>query len=360
MDLIEYAEQGYFPDPLCRRHIRRRLQNHLADPAFRNTSRRLREAGVLLEDCRNGPIGSGYGLLQIRHDGLGAAFYEQHLGPYLKQSCCDYSRDPTTLADAENAMFERYVERAELRDGQRILDLGGGWGGLSMWLARRFPNAQIVTLCGTADQYAYLSLRARSAGLANLAPAIGALGDFEFRAFTPATSALITDGALPELRAGFDRILAIESFARVHNIGRLLAKLAAWMMPDGRVLVQSFAHGQRAHWFPDAPNAWLARHFLTQGLMPDPSFLLNFQDDLRCIGQWWFDGRHYARTANHWLVGLDRARLDVLNLFRAVYPLDEVAIWFQRWRLFYMTLAEVFGYEDGNVWGVAQVLLGKR
>ncbi len=342
--IIRCCERGWLPDALIRAGMRQLIGARLREEGREDSERSTEALQRLLTELRASPIAIETPAANAQHYEVPAAFFEAHLGPRMKYSCGYYRRGNETLAEAEEAMLECYAERAGVADGQRILDLGCGWGSLSLWLAKRLPHAQIVALSNSHGQRRFIEAQATRCGLDNLRVVTGNIVDFDF----------------PECDRGFDRILSVEMFEHMKNYGLLLAKLAGWLGDDGRLFVHLFAHRTLAYHFASRDTTdWMSRHFFTGGTMPSASLLLHFQDDLRVTRQWWIDGRHYARTAQQWLEALDASREPVLPLFADVYGKD-AALWFQRWRMFYMAVAELFGYARGNEWGVAHYLFEKR
>jgi cyclopropane-fatty-acyl-phospholipid synthase len=244
-------------------------------------------------------------------------------------------------------MLELYVQRAGLADGQSILDLGCGWGSLSLWLAARFPAARITALSNSHGQRAFIEARAAARRLSNLSVVTGNIVDFEF-------AAMPAEGR-------FDRVISIEMFEHMTNYASLLEKISRWMRADAKLFVHIFAHCTLAYPFETRDRSdWMAKYFFSGGTMPSEALLLHFQDHLRVMRHWWVSGVHYERTANHWLAALDAARDRVLPLFAATGSERDAAVGLQRWRMFYMAVAELFGYAHGNEWGVAHYLFDKR
>ncbi|MCA3777440.1 MAG: class I SAM-dependent methyltransferase [Burkholderia sp.] len=343
---LRCAERGRVPDALLRIAMRALLRQRLRDEHAGDAARCAAAFETLLAELRASPIAIDTQAANAQHYELPAAFFDAHLGPRAKYSCGYYPRGDETLAQAEDAMLALYAERADLADGQRILDLGCGWGSLSLWLAERFPHAQVVGLSNSHGQRAFIEQRAALRGLANLRIVTGNVADFEF--------------AEADADAGFDRVLSVEMFEHMKHYGLLLAKIARWMRDDGRLFVHLFAHRLLAYHFAVRDGSdWMSRHFFTGGTMPSAHLLLRFQDDLCVTRQWWLDGTHYARTANQWLASLDAAREQVMPILADVYGSD-ARLWFQRWRMFYMAVAELFGYASGQEWGVAHYLFEKR
>jgi len=244
-------------------------------------------------------------------------------------------------------MLDEYAVRAQLTDGQRILDLGCGWGSLSLWLAETYPRSQIVALSNSQGQREFIESEAAERGITNLSVVTGNIVDHQF------------DPAL--LGDGFDRVLSIEMFEHMKNYRLLLNKISGWMREDGKLFVHVFAHRTLAYHFEVKDGSdWMSKYFFTGGTMPSEALLLHFQDDLTIDRQWWVSGAHYEKTANHWLANLDAARTELMPLMVQTYGAADAGIWFQRWRMFYMAVAELFGYAGGNEWGVAHYRFSKR
>ena len=342
--LIRCCERGWLPDRLIRAGMRSLMRQRLRDEHAYDGERRAAAYDTLVRELGASPIAIETLAANTQHYEVPGSFFKAHLGPRLKYSCGYYPCGDETLSQAEEAMLALYAQRARLEDGQRILDLGCGWGSLSLWLAERYPAAQIVGLSNSHGQRHFIERCAAQRGLTNLRIVTGNVVEFDFD---------------PE-DAGFDRVLSIEMFEHMKNYGQLLAKIARWMHDDGKLFVHIFAHKLLAYHFAVRDDTdWMSRHFFTGGTMPSADLLLRFQDDVRIARQWWLDGTHYARTANQWLASLDAARPRIMPIFETVYGAD-ARIWFQRWRMFYMAVAELFGYADGQEWGVAHYLFDKR
>lgn len=347
MDVIDLCERGLIPDALARHGMRRLIRTRLVDDANRDGEVRSQRFNRFLDELRAAPIAIEAKAANQQHYEVPAAFFHRHLGPQLKYSCCLYPTGRETLAEAEQKMLELYAERAELCNGQRILDLGCGWGSLSTWLAARYPGSRIVGLSNSHGQREFIEKRARERGLTNLTIHTGNVAEFDF---TP-----------EQLDGGFDRVLSIEMFEHMKNYGLLLQKISRWMKSDATLFVHIFVHKLLAYHFEDKEDSdWMTRYFFLGGTMPSENLLLHFQDHLRLDRQWWVDGRHYEKTSNHWLAGMDAHKAEIMEIFRRGYGERDAAVWFQRWRMFYMAVAEFFGYADGNEWGVAHYRFGKR
>ncbi|MEK6806861.1 MAG: cyclopropane-fatty-acyl-phospholipid synthase family protein [Pseudomonadota bacterium] len=347
MDTIDLCERGLIPDALTRYGMRQLIKQRLVDEGGLDGELRSKRFSQLLADLRAAPIAIETKAANAQHYEVPAEFFHQHLGPQLKYSCCLYPTGGETLAQAEQHMLELYAKRAGLRDGMRMLDLGCGWGSLSTWLAEKYPNSVIVGLSNSNGQREFIQARAQQRGLCNLSIHTGNIVEFDF---TP-----------EQLGGGFDRVLSIEMFEHMKNYDLLLQKIARWMKPDARLFVHIFVHKLLAYHFEDATQTdWMSRYFFTGGTLPSENLLLNFQDDLKVEKQWWVDGRHYEKTSNHWLAGMDANKAAIMQIFRKGYGEKDAVAWFNRWRMFYMAVAEFFGYAQGNEWGVGHYLFSKR
>jgi cyclopropane-fatty-acyl-phospholipid synthase len=322
--------------------MRMLMKTRLAQEGQGGPEATLLRLSKLVRELRASPIAIETASANQQHYEVPAAFFHKHLGPCLKYSSCLYPSGNETLAEAEIAMLELSAARAGLADGQRILDLGCGWGSLSLWMAKRYPNARITGISNSHGQREFIMQEARSRGLSNLSIITADIVDFNFDAAT--------------LGDRFDRICSIEMFEHMKNYAALFEKVSGWLKDDGRLFVHVFAHRLFAYHFNDNDDSdWMTRYFFTGGLMPSQSLFLCFPEHLAIEDQWWVDGRHYEKTANHWLAGMDRAKADIMPVFKATYGSD-AARWFQRWRMFYMAVAELFGYAKGSQWGVAHYL----
>ncbi|WP_420428625.1 SAM-dependent methyltransferase [Algiphilus sp.] len=348
MDVIDACERGWIPDPLARLGMRRLIGRRLRDEANQDGEVRAARLQSFIDALRESPIAIHTSDANAQHYEVPAQFFHQHLGPRLKYSCCLYPTGQEDLATAEEAMLALYAERAGVADGQRILDLGCGWGSLSLWLAERYPNAEIVGLSNSHGQRAWIMEQAQKRGFKNVEIVTGDIAEFDF--------------PVGDVRAGFDRIISIEMFEHMKNYGALLAKLRRWLRDaESRLFVHIFAHKLLAYHFEDrSRDDWMTRYFFSGGTMPSENLLLHFQDDLRIERQWWVDGKHYERTSNQWLAGMDANRDAILKTFRESDYGAEPDIWFQRWRMFYMAVAELFGFDNGNEWGVAHYRFAPR
>ena len=342
MNALDLAERGLLPDIMIRFGIRRLCRHRLASLRNDGTDSASAIQDRLLRELHSSPVAIDVDAANAQHYELPPPFFQRCLGPQLKYSACLFERPGSTLAEAEEAMLALYAERAELSDGQRILELGCGWGSLTLWLAARFPNSRVTGVSNSANQRAFILARARERGLSNIDIVTCDVNHLELPA------------------AAFDRVISIEMFEHLRNYATMLRRIAAWLVPGGALFVHIFCHREWAYPFQThGSDNWMGRHFFTGGLMPAFSTLMAFQDDLRLAQAWRLGGHHYQRTAEAWLANHDREQASVTPIMRACYGLDEAALWNQRWRMFWMACAETFGYRNGEEWMVGHYLFRK-
>lgn len=338
---IELAERGLLPDSLLRLGIRRISRQRLAEAAQLSLDARQEDYRRLLQTLRQSNIALSTELANEQHYEVAPEFFALTLGPMLKYSCGYWPAGVVDLAAAERAMLELYRERAQLDDAQRVLDLGCGWGSLSLYFAPRLPHCEFVAVSNSQDQRRYIEAQATAAGLSNLQVITADVNDFE------------PDG-------DFDRIVSIEMFEHVRNYRELLERVSRWLRPAGTLFVHIFCHRTLAYpYVAEGDDNWMARHFFTDGLMPAADTLLHFQEHLQLADRWLLSGRHYAQTAEAWLDNFDAQRPAVRSALATTYG-AETDVWLQRWRLFYLACAEFFALHDGNEWGVGHYLFERR
>ena len=340
--VLGLAERGLVPDALLRAGIRKMCAARLRDEHADDPDAAARRNAALIAELRQSPVAIHTDAANRQHYELPPAFFTRCLGPRLKYSGCYYPTGNETLAQAEEAMLALYCERAALADGQEILELGCGWGSLTLWMAGHYPNARITAVSNSAPQRAFIEAQCRERGFANV------------RVITCDVNRL----ELPA--SNFDRCVSVEMFEHMRNYATLLGRIGGWLRPGGKLFVHIFCHRTLLYPFETAgDDNWMGRHFFTGGLMPAADTLLWFQDALRIEDRWLVDGTHYQRTANHWLDNQDARHDEVMAILRQAYG-DAAKLWFQRWRMFWMACAELFGYDHGREWMVAHYRFTKE
>jgi cyclopropane-fatty-acyl-phospholipid synthase len=261
--------------------------------------------------------------------------YQLCLGRRLKYSSGLWDNSVTTLDEAEECMLALTCERAGLANGQQILELGCGWGSLSLWMAEHFPGARITAVSNSRTQKQHIDAMAAARGLTNL-------------------EIITQDMNVFTIDRQFDRVVSVEMFEHMKNYQLLLRKVAGWLVPGGRLFVHIFTHRELAYHYEDkGPDDWMTRYFFAGGQMPSDDLLLYFQDDLRIENHWCVSGTHYQRTAEAWLENMDANKAEIWPLFEKTYGPDQARKWWVYWRVFYMACAELWGYDKGNQWHVS-------
>jgi len=342
MNLIDLSERGWIPDFLIRRGIRRLCQQRLQEERGANIERAWDRFQSVLNELRSSPLAIETDAANTQHYEVPARFFELCLGKRLKYSSCFYPDGNETLDQAEEHMLALYAERAALRDGQQILELGCGWGSLTLYMAERFPSSRILGVSNSHSQRSHILAQCQARGLTNV-------------------EVLTTDVNDLQLQQRFDRVVSVEMFEHVRNYAELLRRIRHWLTDDGRLFVHIFCHRELMYPFEtEGHDNWMGRHFFTGGLMPAADTFLHFQSDLRVMQQWRLSGRHYQQTANDWLANQDSHHQEVLALFKQTYGPQDAALWVQRWRMFWMACAELFGYAEGNEWLVAHYVFAPQ
>ncbi len=342
MRLIEMAEQRRLPDWLIRLGIRGLLRQRLAEEKAGDPQAASERKSELIAALRQSPIAIETEAANAQHYEVPSAFYRYALGPHFKYSGCWWDDQTKTLEDAEAAMLARYVERGEFANGQQILELGCGWGSLTLYLAKQFPDSQVTGVSNSHSQREFIEQQASERGLTNL------------RIITCDVNELTLDSQ-------YDRIVSVEMFEHMRNYQRLLDKVGSWLRDDGKLLVHIFCHQTLLYPFEtEGDDNWMGQYFFTGGVMPSVDTLLHFQDALQIDKYWLVSGTHYQRTAEAWLANTDKHAEEITTLFESVYGAGQGQLWLQRWRMFFMACAELFGYRGGNEWLVGHYLFNKR
>jgi cyclopropane-fatty-acyl-phospholipid synthase len=275
-----------------------------------------------------------------QHYELPPAFFECFLGPRHKYSCCIYN-NATTLAEAEDRALEETAEHAGLKDGQRILELGCGWGSLTLWMAERYPRSEIVAVSNSHPQRHFIETAAAQQGLRNIRVQTADMNSFE-------------------AGARFDRIVSIEMFEHMANWPALLGRAHGWLEPQGFLFLHVFSHRTTPYRFDCGEEAdWIAKHFFTGGVMPSHKLIRELDIPFEVMADWRWDGTHYRRTAEDWLRNFDANAVAIEAILHRVHG-DAAQLWFRRWRLFLLATAELFWARGGTEWGVSHYALRPR
>ncbi len=340
--LLNLAEAGRLPDVLVRQGIRNLLKKRLQELNGKSCEVRQDEFRNFLATCANAPVAIQQDKANEQHYEVPSAFFHLFLGPHLKYSCCVWNEGVTSLGMAEQAALETTCLRAELQDGQSILELGCGWGSLSLWMAKQYPNATITAVSNSNSQREFIVAQARERKLTNLKVITA-----DMNSFSPQRS--------------FDRVVSIEMFEHMRNQSELIRRISTWLNDSGKLFVHLFCHREQPYFYEDnGPEDWMTRYFFSGGMMPSDHLLTHFQSDLKLVNHWRWNGVHYEKTCNAWLKNLDAQRELAMQLMISTYGDKDAGMWFQRWRMFVMACAELFGYHQGNEWWVSHYLFQKQ
>ena len=347
--ITRWLEEDRIPDWLIRRRIRELLAQRLREEDKGNPEAQQEHLMEMISSLRESPIAVHTEKANEQHYEVPAAFYLQVLGKHLKYSSCCFEdftieRAAQNLDDAEERMLALTCKRARLQNGERILELGCGWGSLSLWMAARYPDSRITAISNSRSQKLFIDARAAERGLKNLEVITCDVNKLQFG---------------PEIR--FDRVVSVEMFEHMRNYQSLLARIAGWLTPEGTLFVHIFTHHHYAYTFEVRDESdWMARHFFTGGIMPSDDLLLYFQRHLRLSEHWHVDGRHYQLTSEAWLQKMDASRAALLPVLAETYGAEQSLRWWVYWRIFFMSCAELFGYRNGREWLVSHYLFERR
>ncbi|NIP15442.1 MAG: methyltransferase domain-containing protein [Pseudomonadales bacterium] len=340
--LIDLAEARRFPDSLVRVGIRRLVAQRLKDEGSHGVAAQAERHQRLLRELEQSPVALDTDLANEQHYEVPAEFFRAVLGKHLKYSSCYWERGAADLDEAEAHMLALYAERAELADGQRVLDLGCGWGSFTLWAAQRYPDSRFTAVSNSHGQRAYIEAQAAARGLNNVEVVTADVNELE-------------------LPGAYDRIISVEMFEHMRNYALLLNRIAGWLAPDGKLFVHIFCHRHLLYPYEtEGDGNWMGRYFFTSGLMPAADTLLFFQDDLRCERRWSVSGVNYEKTSRAWLENLDANEGRVVKALEETYGASEVGRWVQRWRMFFMACEELFAYRGGEEWLVCHYRFAPR
>ena len=339
--LIELAEKGIIPDYFIRQGIVRNCENRLRNENVSNTEKVSLKKQIWIEQMKESPIALVPEKANEQHYEVPPAFFENVLGKHLKYSSGYWPDGVNSLDESEESMLELSFERAQLTDGDSILELGCGWGSLTCYMASKLPNSKITAVSNSKDQKEHILNRCKNQGLDNIEVITADMNDFE-------------------TEDKYDRVVSIEMFEHMRNYKKLLSKVSSWLNDDGKLFIHIFTHQSVVYPFENQGEAdWMAREFFSGGMMPSHDLLLHFQDDLIIDDVWSMSGTHYEKTSLAWVNKMDANKDSIMKIFLKTYG-DDAKLWFQRWRIFFMSCEKLFGYNNGSEWGVSHYRFNKR
>lgn len=339
---LELAEKGLIPDSLIRTGIRKLVHTRLDEIKANHCEAGAHSFTDFIAAMNISQIAPVPELANTQHYEVPAEFFFNCLGKNRKYSSCYWLADTTELEVAEVLALQQTCEHADIKDGQQILELGCGWGSLSLWMALNYPNSQITGVSNSNSQREFITSKAKSLGIKNLHIMTADMNTFE-------------------APTSYDRIVSVEMFEHMRNYKVLYAKIARWLKPQGKFFKHIFVHRNTPYSFEvQSDDDWMSQYFFSGGIMPSDDLPLVFQDDLRFLQRWRWDGTHYEKTANAWLANMDANADSITPILAASYGEANVTQWRNRWRIFYMACAELFGYNNGQEWWVSHYLFEKK
>ncbi|MCF7999955.1 MAG: cyclopropane-fatty-acyl-phospholipid synthase family protein [Methylovulum sp.] len=332
--IIKLIENGKVPDPLIRLAIRQLLRERLSKIPLSNPEICSAYVSQFLSEMTVAPVAITPEKANQQHYEVPAAFFELVLGQRRKYSSCYWPDGIKTLDNAEIESLAKTCERASLLDGQEILELGCGWGSLSLWMAEQYPNSRIKAVSNSHSQRLYIMDKAAEKGYSNL-------------------DVITRDMNVFDTNARFDRIVSVEMFEHMRNWQLLFGRVSEWLKPGGLFFMHVFCNRSLPYEFVvQNESDWMGRHFFSGGMMPSYHLPLYFQDKLKLTRQWSWSGKHYEDTANAWLANMDSQKQQIWPILVETYGSDQALTWWVRWRVFFMSCAELFGYDHGSEWFV--------
>ena len=340
--LITLAEKGLIPDIFIRIGIRELCRKRLKWATQVGSEMVEDYHQKWVEELKKSPIALVPEKANEQHYEVPPEFFEYTLGKHLKYSSGYWPNGVTSLDDSESSMLELTFQRADLKDNMDILELGCGWGSLTCYMAKHLPNAKITAVSNSNDQRKYIQERCVKNGIENVTVLTTDMNDFK-------------------ISETFDRVVSVEMFEHMRNYDELMNRISTYLKLDGKLFIHIFSHNSLVYPFEDqGPGDWMAREFFSGGQMPSHRLLLYFQDKLNIEKVWRLNGSHYAKTSLAWLKNMDNNKKSILNIFSKVYGNNNAKIWWQRWRIFFMSCDELFGMDNGNEWGVSHYLFKKK
>eukprot|EP00879_Flechtneria_rotunda_P012911 GHRR01013484.1.p1 GENE.GHRR01013484.1~~GHRR01013484.1.p1 ORF type:complete len:380 (+),score=109.41 GHRR01013484.1:212-1351(+) len=335
--IMSLVELNVVPDCIIRNGMRLLLRIRLFSMAG-TLEQQLERKLAFVRELKVLPVAVQTAAANEQHYEVPTEYFLLVLGRHLKYSCCLFNSPNDTLEEAERSMLALYCARARLHNGQSVLELGCGWGSLSLFMAQAYPNSTVTAVSNSNTQREYIMQRARDLDLTNLQVITADMNDFQ----APST---------------YDRVVSIEMFEHMKNYQELLRRISTWLQPGGLLFVHIFCHKSQPYHFEVRDESdWMAKYFFSGGTMPSLDLLLYFQHHLSLQQQWWVNGRHYSATLEAWLAKQDRLKGAIMPIFAQVYGQAAALKWFVYWRLFYLACSELFSFNGGEEWGVGHYL----
>jgi len=335
-------ENDALPDWLIRIGIRRLLRQRLREEKKGSCELQQQHCMVLVDELRRSPIAVSMKEANEQHYEVPTEFFKLILGRQMKYSSGYWKEGVTALDQAEDDMLSLTCQRAQLDDGMDILELGCGWGSLSLFMAEKFPKARITGVSNSRTQKIYIEEECKKRNIGNLEIITADMNKFT-------------------TRRKFDRVVSVEMFEHMRNYEKLMARIAGFLRPSGKLFVHIFTHKELAYLFEVRDDSdWMSKYFFTGGIMPSDHLLFYFLDDFVPEGHWRVSGRHYQKTSEAWLDNMRRHKDELSRILSGTYGEAEATRWWVRWRVFFMACAELWGFNGGEEWLVSHYLFAKK
>ena len=339
--LIKLSESQLFPDYLIRFGIRQLLKKRIASLISQDTESNHQHKMNFIEAMNKSTIALVPELANEQHYEVPSKFYDFCLGKQKKYSSCYWTDITKNLNQSESKALELTASHANLKDGQLILELGCGWGSLTLWMAQKYPKSKITAVSNSKSQKVYILNEAKKRKLKNI-------------------KVITEDMNIFSSKEKFDRVVSVEMIEHMRNHKKLFKNIASWLKPKGMFFMHIFVHQSQPYLFEvEEDDDWMSQYFFSGGMMPSKDLPLYFQDQMKLISHWDWPGTHYEKTANAWLKNLDNNKTKVLPILKKTYGERDAEMWLQRWRIFFMACAELWGYKEGMEWRVGHYLFRK-
>ena len=339
---IKLAEKGLLPDYVIRKGIRILLNQRLKEICINDPEQASNMQNRFVKMMQSSEIAPLPAVANQQHYEVPTLFFKEVLGKNLKYSSCYWDKNVKNLDESEELALSITCQHADIHDGMKVLELGCGWGSLTLWIASHYPNSKILGISNSASQRDYIMTEAKKKNLNNIEIRTIDMNKFE------------TDSK-------YDRIVSVEMFEHMRNYRLLYKKIYSWLNQEGKFFKHIFCHRLTPYEFViDDDSDWMSQYFFTAGIMPSDNLPYYFQEELKLINHWRWSGTHYQKTSNEWLRNMDYKKEIILPIMKDTYGIENITIWWNRWRIFFMACAELFGFDDGNQWWVSHYLFGRN
>jgi len=335
-------ERDRIPDFLIRARIRSLLRRRLKDESFSTAEQQQLHLMELIGQLKASPIAIETGAANEQHYEVPTAFFSMVMGKHMKYSCCYWDDNTPDLSSAEAKALEITCQRAQLREGMNILELGCGWGSLTMFMAQKFPSAHVTGVSNSSTQKLHIESQCKMRGITNV-------------------RIITADMNVFDINETFDRVVSVEMFEHMRNYQLLLEKISRFLKPDGKLFVHIFTHKEFTYFFDVVDDTdWMSKYFFTGGVMPSDDLLFYFNDHLTIQDHWHWDGTHYGKTSEAWLSNMDAHKNEIMPILAETYGAEQSVKWWVYWRIFFMACAELWNFNNGREWIVSHYLFTKK